>query len=121
VAGQFRSNLDPTGHHGKGSAYLRIPFVVSDPAAIEFLTLRLKYDDGFVAWLNGQVVARANAPMVIAWNSSATATRSDAAASAFEEFNLASARGLLRAGTNVLAIQGLNVNAGDSDFLILPE
>src|SRR5262249_15620976 len=29
--------------------------------------------------------------------------------------------GLLRAGTNVLAIHGLNVDASDPDFLVLPE
>ena len=36
--------------------------------------------------------------------------------------NLTSApRGLLRAGINVLAIQGMNISASDRDFLVLPE
>src|SRR5262249_42207150 len=33
------------------SAYVRLPFVVSDPARFSTLTLRVKYDDGFVAYL----------------------------------------------------------------------
>src|SRR5690606_31117824 len=35
------------------SAFVRIPFEVADPSAYELLTLRMRYDDGFVAYLNG--------------------------------------------------------------------
>jgi hypothetical protein len=35
------------------SVYLRIEFDVADPAAFEHLELRMKYDDGFAAFLNG--------------------------------------------------------------------
>ncbi|MCZ6792978.1 MAG: lamin tail domain-containing protein, partial [Planctomycetota bacterium] len=55
------------------TVYLRLPFDVTDPAAIDRLTLRIRYDDGFVAYLNGQEVSRRNAPAVPTWNSSATA------------------------------------------------
>jgi len=55
------------------SAYLRLPFSVADPSLIKDLRLRLRYDDGFVAYLNGQEVARRNAPTTLSWNSSATA------------------------------------------------
>ena len=41
------------------SFYTRIPFNVTDPAAFEQLKLRMKYDDAFVAYLNGQEVAQA--------------------------------------------------------------
>jgi hypothetical protein len=44
------------------SAYLRLPFNAPDPACIDQLKFRLKYDDGFVAYLNGVEVARRNAP-----------------------------------------------------------
>jgi hypothetical protein len=36
------------------SALVRIPFTVTDPSAIDLLLLRVQYDDGFVAWLNGK-------------------------------------------------------------------
>src|ERR1043166_144538 len=55
------------------SAYLRMPFYVDDPAVLKDLRLRMRYDDGFVAYLNGQEVARRNAPGLLSWNSAATA------------------------------------------------
>ena len=55
---------------GNASAFLRLPFSVSNPA-VDALTLRMKYDDGFVAYLNGREIARRNgcSPQ---WNSTAT-------------------------------------------------
>jgi hypothetical protein len=55
------------------------------------------------------------------WNSNATASRSALETSVAEEIDLASVRGLLKAGTNVLAIHGLNTAPADRDFLLLPE
>src|SRR5947207_2797219 len=40
------------------SACFRMKFTVRDPAAIRWLLLRIDYDDGFVAYLNGTEVAR---------------------------------------------------------------
>ncbi|MEX2187844.1 MAG: discoidin domain-containing protein, partial [Pirellulales bacterium] len=47
------------------SAYIRTDFDVADPTAIDVLRLRMKYDDGFVAYLNGTEVARRNAPSFV--------------------------------------------------------
>ncbi|HRI16258.1 MAG TPA: Ig-like domain-containing protein [Verrucomicrobiota bacterium] len=44
--------------------YLRYPFSVSDPASYQSLELRIKYNDGFIAYLNGKPVAQRNQPMV---------------------------------------------------------
>src|SRR5437773_720310 len=103
------------------SAFIRIPFGVANPADIAQLTLRLKYDDGFVAWLNGQEIARKNAPDALVWNSTATGTRLDDLAVQFEDFNVTPFASLLEVGANVLAIQGLNINATNTDFLIQAE
>jgi hypothetical protein len=54
------------------SLYMRTPFVVSNPALYESLTLRMRYDDGFVAYVNGVEVARRNAPASASFNSAAT-------------------------------------------------
>jgi hypothetical protein len=55
------------------SAYARVPFTVANPAAFKSLNLGLRYDDGFIAYLNGGEVLRRNAPLSPAWNSAATA------------------------------------------------
>lgn len=115
------SDVETLMRSNNASIYLRIPFEVSNPALIQFLTLRMKFDDGFAAYLNGVLVASANAPGALDWNSAATAARTDAEAGEFREFNLTPLRGLLQPGTNVLAIHGLNFSATDSDFLVLPE
>ena len=47
----------------------------------------MKYNDGFIAYLNGTEVARRNA-ISTAWNADATSPRSDAASSVFEEINI---------------------------------
>ncbi len=53
------------------SAYVRIPFTLTN-ATLESMKLRVRYDDGFVAYLNGWEVARANAPAKPTWNAAAT-------------------------------------------------
>jgi hypothetical protein len=42
--------------------FVRIPFVVADAAKLSALTLRLRYDDGVVGYINGREVLRVNAP-----------------------------------------------------------
>jgi hypothetical protein len=102
------------------SAYLRISFNVSNPATLESLTLRMKYDDGFVAYLNGTRVASRNAPASPQWNSTATVPHPNFQALVFEDINVSDFLSSLHAGSNVLAIQGLNQSAADFDFLVLP-
>jgi hypothetical protein len=103
------------------SALVRTTFSVADPTAYNRLTLRTRHDDGFVAYLNGVEVARRNAPADVAWDSAATASRTFAEVLAVEDIDISAQLTDLRAGTNVLAIQGLNVSAADADFLVLPE
>jgi hypothetical protein len=102
-----------------GSCYIRIPFQFNgDTGALDKLILQIQYDDGFVAWLNGNEVARRNFAGEPAWDSAATAGHDNAEAVVFELIDLSDHLGKLRQGDNVLAIQGLNVSAKDSDFLM---
>ena len=103
------------------SAFLRIPFTVGSLADVQYLTLRMRYDDGFVAYINGHEAWRVNAPETPAWNSAATAEHPDSQAIVVQDFDISDMIGSLETGTNVLAIQGLNASAGDGDFLVLPE
>jgi hypothetical protein len=103
------------------TAYVRLPFNLTEDDAFNRLTLRMKYDDGFVAYLNGTEVARRNAPAALGFNSTSTAEHPDSAAVVFEDFDVSQFAESLAPGTNVLAVHGLNLNAGDPDFLVLPE
>jgi len=103
------------------SAYVRIPFNVTDPATFESLSLKMRYDDGFIAYLNGVEVARRNAPASPAFNSSATATRTVAEVGVEESIGLSNFIYLLTPGNNVLAIQGLNASASNGSFLLQPK
>ena len=100
------------------SAYFRWSFEVTDPGAFDHLSLFMKYDDGFIAYLNGLQIAAANDPLDRTWNSASAAERSDAEALADESYDLDSQRGLLRPGRNWLAIHGLNSAAADPAFLM---
>ena len=102
------------------SVYIRIPFSVDQPDSVDRATLRMFYDDGFVAWINGTEVASANAPDSLTWDSGATQSHSDTLALLPSDFEL-DVSGLLRDGTNILAIQGLNNGLTSSDMLIYPE
>ncbi|MEM7386177.1 MAG: chitobiase/beta-hexosaminidase C-terminal domain-containing protein, partial [Verrucomicrobiota bacterium] len=106
------------------SAYLRFPFEVDDPEAIAALDLLVKFDDGFVAYLNGNRVASDGAPdeADLKFDSTATVQRSDEAVTEARTYRID--RSLLVAGTNVLALHGLNFSASgadSADFLLLPE
>ena len=57
------------------SLYLRLPFTVSRATPFNSATLRVRYDDGFVAYIDGVEVARRNAPASPLFNSAATANR----------------------------------------------
>jgi len=117
------TDVDAAMHDVNPSAYVRVPFQVASPAEVEgeYLRLRMQYDDGFVAWLNGVEIARRNAPQTLAYNATATTDRSQIQAIAYEEINLPGAMELLRPGTNVLAIQGLNDAVDSDDFLVVTE
>ncbi len=104
------------------SIYIRLEFSLPSQSEIDALTqliLEAKYDDGFIAALNGTVVQRANAPASETFAASATTSHDDSSAIIFTPFTLdaATVRPLLRVGRNVLALQGLNQTAASSDFL----
>jgi hypothetical protein len=118
LSNQFVTDVGGVMTNLNSTAYLRIPFNLADVATINGLTLRLKYDDGFAAYLNGVLVASANSPLSNVWNSVATQARSDADGNQYEDYNLDNLRDILTPGANVLAIQGMNISATDPDFLL---
>lgn len=105
------------GGSGK-SAYIRIPFNITDPTRVHELKFRIDYDDGFAAYLNGQLITvSANVPSPLAYNSNTNQTHNPGT---FADYDITDLIPGLVAGANVLAIHGLN-NGNSSDFFILPE
>lgn len=106
---------------GTGTAYVRIPFQVTDVGTVSGLRLQLQYDDGFVAYLNGQPVLSRFAPTNLDHASTAEDSRSDDETLAGDTFSLSSFQSLLVEGQNVLAFHMLNYRTTSSDFLLRPE
>jgi hypothetical protein len=102
------------------SLYVRVPFTLTTLAGIDKLTLRMRYDDGFAAYINGEFVASANAPEDLQWNSFASGLHDDGQAEQFLSFDASQVISKLHVGLNVLAIHALNINGG-SDMLMSPE
>jgi len=116
--------LDTSAMRGVNqTVYIRVPFQIERVDSVDRLILRMKFEDGFVAYLNGVEVARSNAPNASppAWNAGATTTHSDAEAVIFNDYDITAYRDQLLAGDNVLAIHGLNSSLSSSDLLVLPE
>ncbi|MBP7050902.1 MAG: lamin tail domain-containing protein [Phycisphaerae bacterium] len=107
------------------SCYIRIPFsvTVEDIVSLMGLTLSVRCDDGFVAYLNGTEIARKNFAGTPVWNSNTTgnASNPDDSAVLFESFNVTAPISRLLPGTNILAIQAMNSSAQSSDFLLSVE
>lgn len=117
----FGSNANPRSLiSGQSRAlFARYLPVLTNIATANSLKLRMKFDDGFAAWLNGTLVASNLAPTVPSWDSLATGTRDDTLNAAWATFDLPLAAAV--EGTNILAIQAFNTTTSSSDLLLLPE
>jgi hypothetical protein len=113
-------NLLMPAIEARDTIYARIPFSVFDVNELQSLELLMRYDDGFVAYLNGQEIARRNFTGSPEWNSSASDAHSDTAAVVYESINVTNHLNQLVEGENLLAIHGLNQPENRGDFLISP-
>jgi len=104
------------------TCYIRIPFTCrSSPDEFSFMTLNIRYDDGFVAYLNGVEVARRNVNGTPSWNANASTGHSDSEAVLIESIDISASLDSLQRGHNVLAVHGLNISTTSSDLLMLFE
>jgi len=95
--------------------YTRKEFVIDDLASIKAPGLAVKYDDGFIAYLNGQPIVRA----LVDYGDGKTAKGFHKhEAKEYEYFSLNQYRKLFRKGKNVLSIEGHNSDLGSSDFTL---
>ncbi len=112
------------------SCYIRTPFVLNiAPNELNSITLKIRYDDGFVAYINGQELTRDNFDPDVEfpdWNDEADGLHDDSEALLLQPFKVNKADkpdvfNALQLGDNILAIHGMNDHAGSSDFLISAE
>ena len=126
--------LDPPGAEqliqttvavGTSSIYTRARFEITDPAAVQRISLGVDYDDGYVAYINGVEVLRAREMPTgdPVWNSvPAPHESSNSATPLFTVFDItATAMSSLHAGTNVLAIGVWNSDPGSTDLVLVPQ
>ena len=102
------------------SVFIRIPFTVTDPAGNDRFLLRMKWEDGFAAYLNGVEITRQRSPESLSWDSGSdpASGRNETDAVTYFDYEIVTAD--IRSGTNILAIHGLNQSLSSSDFLISP-
>ena len=97
------------------TVFLRRSFEIEDLDRVARAILLVDYDDGFVAYINGEEIARANLD-AIEFDSETTVNHEAGTAEEFRLENL----GILREGENILAVQGHNTGLDSSDFSISP-
>jgi len=116
----FNIDVQQQMYSNNGTCYIRVPFTLSNNqlAAMNSMILNIRYDDGFIAYINGDEVQRALFTGTPVWNSQASSTHSDSLAVNFESFDISNYISSLHQGGNILAIHGLNATITSSDFLI---
>ncbi|RZV82416.1 MAG: hypothetical protein EX341_09605 [Candidatus Scalindua sp. SCAELEC01] len=115
--GEFETELSDMKDNYK-SVYTRKTFDIKDPTAVTDMILRLDYDDGFIAYINGQEVARAY------MSKGETDHETEAlehGSGLVEVFDITEHRSNLIFGTNVLAIEIHNESKGSTDLALSPE
>jgi len=106
--------------YGRATSVLcRIEFETNSALVWDRLQLQMKYDDGFVAYLNGTEIARS--PNVGSDIPSRASASNHEAGNAYEPFSITQHAPLLLTGRNVLALHGINTSRSSSDMLVLPK
>ena len=86
----FKIDVENQMYGVNASCYIRIPFTLTaeNLSSLAKLILKVRYDDGFVAYLNGVEVARDLFTGAPQWNSAATGSHSDTEAVSFANFDI---------------------------------
>jgi len=105
------------------TVFIRQEFTVASPLdPASFLSLVVNYDDGFVAYLDGTEIARANAPGAVGSPISHTALASGGhEAGTPNTYGLGAVGSRLGLGTHVLALIGLNDASNSSDLTLIAD
>lgn len=108
---------------GTTAVFVRKEFTIADINAIQSLIFDVDYDDGFVAYINGVEIARANITGTNPPFNASTITDREAqiySGGLPERFILNDPTAILQDGENVLAIQVHNISSNSSDMSLIP-
>lgn len=131
TAPNYESTLLPDMQNRYTTLFIRKTFTVSSPVDTGLdLLLTVDYDDGFVAYLDGVEIRRANTTNGV--GSVVTSTQTTGANSheasccnspvnPATTYNLGAVGNRLAVGTHILAIVGLNQAANSSDFHLIAD
>ncbi len=97
--------------------YIRKSFTVSEPEDIQELGLVVKYDDAFIAYLNGKEILRVG---VFRGSGVRASDIEEHERKDWEYFKIDNHRNLLRDGINLLAIEGHNEDIDSLGFTLNP-
>jgi len=97
--------------------YIRRTFDAEAAKDATAMILKINYDDGFIAYLNGKEIARAKVKQGRGKDATGIGSHE---ADGYETFPIDGFRDLLLPGKNVLAIEGHNDDADSSDFSLDP-
>jgi hypothetical protein len=114
----IQTNVDDYMYDISTSVFLRINFTYDGADPVDALILQMKYDDGFIAYLNGTEVCRSD-NIVNEIPGSAQASNREAGDS-YEVFDITAHKDKMIVGSNLLAIHGINTSLTSSDMIILP-
>ncbi|HON07166.1 MAG TPA: discoidin domain-containing protein, partial [Verrucomicrobiota bacterium] len=117
----IRTDLQSRMFGINASAFVRLPFLASEVGSINNLTLQIRYNDGFIAYLNGVKILERNAPVNPNWNSAAITNRTVNDTITPEVVDISSFIPLLINRTNLLSFQILNSSAANGNLLLQPE
>jgi hypothetical protein len=122
----YGDNDDSTVLNAIASVFIRKEFTITNPQDIEEIVLSIDYDDGFVAYINGQEIARSNLGppgTTVSFNQLTGSYQREAKmySGGFpENFIINTPGSFLVEGTNVIAIEGHNSDLTSSDFTLIP-
>jgi hypothetical protein len=117
-------NLQAKMQGVNASCFVRYIINIPDPALSRGLTLKAKYDDGYICYLNGNKIAQTSyAPGIPNWDSGTVANidRPDFLAATAEVISTPNAQNFLVAGNNVLAFQMMNNGVANETVLLRPQ
>jgi outer membrane protein assembly factor BamB len=98
--------------------YARKTFTAPERAKVDGLYLVARYDDAFIAYLNGKEVVRAGVGK--GSGRGASRIKGHEAGRDFQRFEIRGGAALLRKGRNVIAVKGHNAGSTSSDFTLDP-
>jgi len=121
----YGDNDDNTTISQTITAYIRIKFTVEDINQVSGLFFNVDFDDGFVAYLNGEEIARENLGSVgspVSYNTLATADHEAQLYQGNEPngYAISNKINFLQNGENLLAIEVHNSSITSSDLTLIP-